>query len=217
MARTLQERVWLGDFGKEYTNRNMLNPEELDWVTINDYGISRTELNKEFLDGIKPNKILEVGCNAGNQLLLLQRMGYNNLHGIEVQDYAVELAKKRTSGINILKGSAFDIPYEDGFFDMVFTSGVLIHVSPQDINNALDEIYRCTSKYIWGMEFYSDNGYEHVKYRGNKDLLWKTDFSKLFLERFHDLKLIKKKKIPYKHDKNIDMMYLLEKQSTSSQ
>lgn len=211
MTKTLQERIWIGDFGHEYTDRNIMSPDELDKVTIKDYGISRTELNKEFLDEIKLDKILEVGCNAGNQLLLLQKMGFNNLWGIELQEYAVEIARKRVSEINISKGSAFDIPFEDVYFDMVFTSGVLIHISPKDINKALDEIYRCTSNYIWGMEFYSENGYEQVKYRGNKDLLWKTDFAKLFLDRFPALRLVKKKFVPYLHDGNVDMMYLMEK------
>jgi len=95
------------------------------------------------------DRVLEVGCNVGNQLLLLKEMGYTNLWGIELQDYAVEIARKRTSGINIVKGSAFDIPYKDAFFDLVFTSGVLIHIPPDHINKVLDEIYRCTNRYIY--------------------------------------------------------------------
>lgn len=33
------------------------------------------------------SKILEVGCNVGNQLRFLQEMGYYNLYGIEEVDY----------------------------------------------------------------------------------------------------------------------------------
>ena len=212
MAKTQQEEVWNGEFGEKYTDRNIMSPDELDQLCIDNYGISRTELNKEILDKLNVARILEVGCNVGNRLLLLKKMGYTNLWGIELQEYAVEIARKRTSGINIAKGSAFDIPYKNNFFDLVFTSGVLIHISPDDIDKVLDEMYRCTNKYIWGFEYYNSEAYQMVNYRGADSLLWKTDFAKLFLERYKDLKLVKEERYAYlDNPENIDMMYLLEK------
>ena len=212
MAKTQQEEVWSGKFGKEYTDRNLMSPDEADQLWVDNCGISRREVNKEFLNGLKVDRILEVGCNVGNQLLLLQDVGYVDLWGIELQDYAVKIARKRTSGINIVKGSAFDIPYKDNFFDLVFTSGVLIHISPDNIEKALDEIHRCTNKYILGFEYYNPDGYQVVNYRGGDDLLWKTDFAKLFLDRFPDIKLIKDGRYPYLKDKKlIDQVFLLKK------
>ena len=213
MAKTQQEEVWNGAFGEKYTDRNLMSPDELDQLCIDNYGISRTELNKEVLDELNVDRILEVGCNVGNQLLLLKKMGYTNLWGIELQEYAVEIARKRTSGINIAKGSAFDIPYKNNFFDLVFTSGVLIHISPDDIDKVLDEIYRCTNKYIWGFEYYNAEAYQMVDYRGSDSLLWKTDFAKLFLDKFPDLRIVYKKIIKYKNNDNLDLMYLLEKRN----
>ena len=213
MAKTQQEEVWNGEFGEKYTDRNIMSPDELDQLCIDNYGISRTELNKEVLDKLNVDIILEVGCNVGNQLLLLKMMGYTNLWGIELQEYAVEIARKRTSGINIAKGSAFDSPYKNNFFDLVFTSGVLIHISPDDIDKVLDEMYRCTNKYIWGFEYYNPEGYQMVDYRGADSLLWKTDFAKLFLDRFPDLRIVCKKIIKYKNNDNLDIMYLLEKRN----
>lgn len=208
---TEQMKEWSGKFGKEYTERNLMSLDELDQLYIDNYGISRTELNKEFLDDLKINRILEVGCNVGNELLLLKKMGYINLWGIELQDYAVEIARKRTNSLNIVKGSAFEIPFRDNYFDVVFTSGVLIHISPDDIKKVLDEMYRCTSSYIWGFEYYIPQGYQQVNYRGKDNLLWKTDFPKLFLDRFSDLELIRKRILKYKTNDNLDIMYLLKK------
>jgi len=211
MTNTYQEEVWSGKFGKEYTERNLMAPDKLDQLYL-EYGISRTELNKEFLDDLNVDRILEVGCNVGNQLLLLKKMRYTNLWGMELQDYAVEIARKRTSGINLVKGSAFDIPYKNNFFDLVFTSGVLIHISPDDIDKVLDEMYRCTNKYIWGFEYYNPDGYQMVNYRGADSLLWKTDFAKLFTDRFPDLRLIKEMKYPYIEDeKLVSQSFLLKK------
>ena len=210
-TNTFQEETWSGDFGKEYTDRNTFTPDEVDELYIKNYGISRTQLNSEFLDNLELNRILEVGCNVGNQLHVLKKIGYSDLWGIELQDYAVEVARKRTSGFNIVKGTAFDIPFKNGFFDLVFTSGVLIHISPDDIDKVLNEMYRCTNKYIWGFEYYNPDGYHTVTYRGNDNLLWKTNFSKLFLDRFSDLKLVHTKIVKYTNNDNLDLMYLLEK------
>jgi SAM-dependent methyltransferase len=114
-TNTFQEETWSGDFGKEYTDRNTFTPDEVDSLHIEYFGVSRTQLNREVLDNLELNRILEVGCNVGNQLNLLKQMGYLDLWGIELQDYAVEVARKRTSGLNIVKGTAFDIPFKNGF------------------------------------------------------------------------------------------------------
>jgi pseudaminic acid biosynthesis-associated methylase len=208
---TKQMKKWTGDFGKEYTDRNALSSEEVDLLYKRLYGTTRTEMNYDFFHDLdKDLKILEVGSNVGDQLILLQKLGFNNLFGVELQSYAVELSKSRTKGINIVHGSAFDIPFKDLFFDIVFTSGVLIHISPDDIETALDEIYRCSNRYIWCFEYYAPN-YTQINYRGRKGLLWKTDFSKLFLVRFSRLKLVRQEFYKYRDSDNEDVMFLLEK------
>ena len=196
----------MGKLGSEYTDRNQDEITRKSW--FEKHGITRHALNKEFLKHIpKDSRILEVGCNIGNQLSLLQKMGYKDLWGIDIQKDAVEKAKECLPHINIVNGSVFDIPFKDEFFDLVFTSGVLIHISPDDITKALDEIYRCTKSYVWGYEYYTSAGYKMIEWRGKKDLLWKTDFVNLF----HDLKCVKQKIIPYAKSDNESMMYLLKK------
>ena len=209
---TPQMKSWMGKFGAEYTERNNLSLEELDSLYIKNYGISRTALDNEFLEDaiMRSSRILEVGSNICNQILLLQKLGFYNLYGIELQSYAVELSKQRTNAINLIQGSAFNIPFKDGFFDLVFTSGLLIHISPGDIHRILGEIYRCTNQYIWGFEYWSDD-YSEVRYRGNEELLWKSDFVKLYLGTFDDLVLVKERKLKYINNDNIDSMFLLKK------
>ena len=74
----------------------------------------------------------------GNQLLLLQQLGYSNLHGVDIQSHALEMARSRTKNVNLAQASSFALPYEDKYFDLIFTSGVLIHISPKDIPAALE-------------------------------------------------------------------------------
>ncbi|MFC2027886.1 pseudaminic acid biosynthesis-associated methylase [Chloroflexota bacterium] len=210
---TKQMNEWAGDFGKEYTDRNVCTLSEMEAYYKNRYGVSRTDMNDSFIGSFDKNiRILEVGTNVGTQLLCLQRAGFKNLYGIELQTYAIELAKIGTKEIDMVQGSAFNIPFQDDFFDLVFTSGVLIHISPEDIIKVQDEMYRCAKQYIWGFEYYSDK-YMQVKYREEEDLLWKADFSDLFLERFNDLELTKIEYFKYRESDNVDAMFLLEKRT----
>lgn len=211
MYKTKQLQKWEKVFGKEYSDRNSFSIAQLDNLYKKKYGLTRTELNTKFIGKLNRNiKILEVGSNIGNQLLVLQKMGFKNLFGLEPMDYAVERSKKRSVGINIIRGSAFDIPFKGDYFELVFTSGVLIHINPKDIHKAIKEIYRSTKKYIWGFEYFSEK-YQEVSYRGETNLLWKADFSKLYLQNFPDIKLIKVNYIKYLDNNNTDEMFLLEK------
>ena len=173
--------------------------------------MKRTELNSEFLEGLsKDMKILEVGCNVGTQLRVLESQGFTNLTGIEVQDYAVGVARNLSPKINFVVGSALNLPFEDNSFDLVFTAGVLIHINPKDLDKVLREIHRVSKKYIWGYEYFSEE-YKEIDYRSNKELGWKNDFLGAYMGKFSDLNLLKEKKIDYLDDSNTDHMFLLKK------
>ena len=216
MKETKQIKIWKQKFGRDYTSRNPKDTIAMDKLYVQNYGISRTTMDKGFIGSLNRSmKILEVGSNVGVQLVFLQKMGFENLYGIEINREVVELSKSKTKNINIIYGSALDIPFKDNYFDLVFTSGVLIHISPLNIKEAMSEIYRCSKKYIWGIEYYSDK-YTEIEYRGNKNMLWKTNFSKLYLDSFKDLKLVKEKKIKYLANNNVDMMFLFKKSKSSN-
>jgi len=192
-----------------------MSPDEFDKLCLSRMGVSRSKQIENFLFGLELNNILEVGCNVANQLLLLQKSFFKkcNLYGIELNRYAIEKSKQRAKekGIEIIQASAFNIPFKNAYFDLVFTSGVLIHISPKDINEALDEIHRCSREYIWHLEYFSEE-YTKVDYRGYNGLLWKTNFLRLYLDRFPDLKLLKEERYPYLQDKKlVDQVFLLKK------
>lgn len=208
---TFQEKKWQEKFGKDYTLRNPRSPKEMNDLYVRDYGITRTKLNKEFIGNLKHSiKILEAGANVGIQLVLLQKMGFKELYGVEINREAIEISKSTTKKINIIQGSALDIPFKDNYFDLVFTSGLLIHISPSDIKKVMAEIYRVTKKHVWGFEYYAENLTE-IPYRRKRNILWKTNFPKLYLDFFKNIKLVKEKKLKYLNNNNIDVMFLLEK------
>lgn len=212
---TEQIGVWKGDFGSSYTDRNKFSDVKAFNAFFKDrFGHGRDEMNEEFVSFLdRSSTFLEIGANVGNQLAALQRMGFSGLYGAEIQRVAIEASKELWTGLDIVLGSGLEIPFKDSFADVVYTSDVLIHVSPDDLGKVMDEMYRCSRRYIWGFEYFAPQITE-IKYREHENLLWKANYCELFLERFPDLKVVKVTDFPYIVDEeagNIDQMYLIEK------
>lgn len=206
-----QAEAWATNFGEEYTKRNLLTLEEMEQLHVKYYGYSRTKINEQFFNELNRNiRILEVGCNIGTQLTCLQKMGFVNLYGIEISPFACEIAKAKTMNVNIVRANALDIPFKDNYFDLVFTSGVLIHIGENELYSVMKEIYRCSRRYIFGFEYFSEKRTE-INYRGNKDLLWKDNYPKLYTTLFSELKIIRLKLYKYIENDNQDIAYLLTK------
>lgn len=214
MKQTKQIIFWATRQGDEYTKRNPKSIKELDDLYAGEYGVTRNKMNSDFLKGLKKDiRILEVGANIGLQLEVLRSMGFKNLLGIEINDFAVREAKRIFPQVDVIKGSAFDLPFRDKYFDIVFTSGVLMHISPKDIRRALNEIYRTSRRYIFGFEYFALCPTE-VEYRGRSSLLYKRNFLELYLKSFLDLRGVKEKRFPVNGSENITQMFLLKKCST---
>lgn len=206
-----QQQFWKGDFSKGYLERNLFTPAELDESYRSKFGVTRRSMNKEFLGSLpKDIRILEVGANFGMQLRILQNMGFTNLYGVELNPTIADFGRKSVRGINLIHGDALDLPFKDGYFDLVFTSGVLIHIAPKDRAKAMKEIYRCSRKYIWGFEYFAEKQKE-ILYRGNKGMLWKANFPALYKKQFPSLRLLKQKLYRYKGESNDDVMFLFKK------
>jgi pseudaminic acid biosynthesis-associated methylase len=208
-----QEQEWCGKIGADYTDRSMLSAEELDSLYLRLLGITRADLNQQFLEHLPRSlQILEVGCNIGMQLRHLQNLGFWNLQGIELQQYA--LNRLCVERVETRQGSATDLPYPDKSFDLVFTSGVLIHIHPYYLGRVMSEIKRCTRRYIWGFEYFSET-LQEVTWRKWEDMLWSADYAALFLNQFPGLTLLNKWSAPYSGSSQglVASMYLLEKES----
>jgi pseudaminic acid biosynthesis-associated methylase len=215
---TEQMAVWKGEFGADYTERNKFpDVESFNGYFRERFGHGRDDMNDMFVSALdRQSRFLEIGANVGNQLAALQRMGFSRLYGLEIQRVAIEASKSRWQGLDIVEGSGLDIPYKDNFADVVFTSDVLIHISPDDLGTVMDEIYRCSRSYIWGFEYFAPELTE-INYRKNQNLLWKANYCQLFCDRFDDLEVVKIVDFPYLIDEeagNIDQMYLLKKKSS---
>ena len=82
------------------------------------------------------SRILDVGCGISTVLHFVNGVRY----GIDPLADEYKLIYPYPEGINIQKGFAEKIPFSDGYFDVVFSSNVLDHVT--DPRKACDEIHR---------------------------------------------------------------------------
>jgi hypothetical protein len=89
----------------------------------------------------------------------------------------------------VIDGLGDAIPLPDKAIDMVFTSGVLIHIHPDNLLVTCAEIHRVSRRYIACIEYFSDKP-EETTYRGNSDVLFKRDFGGYWADNFPDLRLL---------------------------
>lgn len=159
------DKFWLGEEGNAYIDRNTD-------VSID----ARVALWKQVLSSITPLSILEVGAGNGNNLKALDLIGYKNLIGVEPNKKA--LTAIRCAGFDAYEGTAAK-PKQKA--DLSFTSGVLIHIPPNELLSACQGIYNSAFRYIVCIEYFSADPEEKV-YRGQ--VLWKRDFGSFWLDNF---------------------------------
>lgn len=160
------QRMWAGEFGQAYTTRN------------NQEGEHCGAYHHNLCQRLRVRRVLEVGCNLGLNLTKIDRDPQMTGFGIDINTHALTLAKERMENSRWSTACAYQLPFLDGSFELVFTCGVLIHLPPSDLPKALREIGRVTSRYIWCGEYAASEPTE-VPYRGADGALFKCDFGGL--------------------------------------
>ncbi|MGY5142911.1 MAG: pseudaminic acid biosynthesis-associated methylase [Candidatus Nitrosopumilus sp. bin_32a] len=205
-----QKNLWSGEFGNKYVER--INTKKFQNETYkNRTGFTEEEIFKEFFNDLDRNiSILEVGCNRGLKLSILENMGFQNISGVEVNQNAAKIAKEKLPSAKIYNESIEEFDSQSNQYDLVFTATMLIHVNPLAIEDILLKIINLSKKYIFGFEYYSEQLIE-VPYRDQKNALWKQNLPELFKKIDCSLVIEKQRIIPYKNDQLKDITYLLRK------
>lgn len=141
--------------------------------------------------------ILEVGCGFGRNIKFLIESGVSpkNITGADISSEMIKKAKKYIGlrGISLKTSDVTNMSFHDSEFDVILSHGVLMHVSPQLIHQALDEMIRVAKKGIVIIEQnYGGNEYTFIH-----------NYKKLFQKK--DVSIVE-----YKNDKQLglDLMYV---------
>lgn len=176
--QTEQEKFWMGQFGNEYIDRNKMGVG------------SNLNLFSRILSRTKSiSSVIEFGANIGLNLIAInQLLPKAHLAAVEINAQAVLELKKNSFISDVYHESILNF-HPTNSYDLSFTKGVLIHVSPDKLSTAYGLLYHSSNKYILIAEYYNPKP-EEVTYRGHKGLLFKRDFAGEFMDKYSDCELI---------------------------
>lgn len=101
---------------------------------------------------LKPGmRILDVGCGKGFLLYeFTQVVPGLEVSGIDISVYGIEHAKEEVRA-SLLVGSASNLPFKDGEFDLVLSLGTLHNLGIADLWSAVSEIERVSRRHKYIM------------------------------------------------------------------
>lgn len=177
-AALRNEALWASGFGDAYLERNA------------EAGGPRAAFWDAFMGRFPARRVLEVGCTQGDNLVHIARhVPAHDLWGLDINTTVLEALKDHVPGVNATWGSARELPFRDGWFDLTLTVGLLIHQPDEVLPLVMSELVRTSRRWIVCGEYHADEPTE-INYRGYDGLLFKRDYGRIYAELFPELRLV---------------------------
>ena len=96
--------------------------------------------------------ILEIGCGTGIDLRLFSDSF--QLHGIDLNEHALEIAKEKLSFADFQKENITKLSFEDSSIDFVFTHGLMNYLDDDVLEKGIAEMFRASKRWIMHCEKY---------------------------------------------------------------
>jgi len=107
---------------------------------------------RDLVISLRCKNVLEIGCGTGIDLRLFSDTF--EVHGIDLNNLALEMAKKKRSTQDFKKGSITNLPFADSSIEFIFTHKFLNCLNDEDLKKGISEMYRVAQKYIANCEMY---------------------------------------------------------------
>ena len=114
------------------------------------YNEEFAKFTKDLATSLHCTSVLEIGCGTGIDLRLFPNTF--QIHGIDLNYNALDIAKKKLPSVNFKKGAITDLPFEDSSIDFVFTHQLLNYLDDDILEKGVAEMYRVAGKYIMNCE-----------------------------------------------------------------
>ncbi len=145
--------------------------DEIFWNKYADENESRnnegfTKFLTDLASALHCTNILEIGCGTGIDLRKFDNSF--EIHGVDLNEHALELAKKNIPKGKFYKESITKLPFEDRSIDLVFTHKLLNYLDDNTLDEGVNEMFRITRKYIVNCELFEeteDKINEKMKFR----------------------------------------------------
>ena len=114
-----------------------------------------TKFLTDLASSLHCTSILEIGCGTGIDL-----RKFNDsfeIHGVDLNDHALELAKKNIPNGKFYKENITKLPFEDSSVDFVFTHKLLNYLDDDTLDNGVSEMFRVAKKYIVNCELFGES------------------------------------------------------------
>ena len=99
--------------------------------------------------------VLEIGCGTGIDLRKFDDSF--EIHGVDLNNHALELAKKNITNGKFYKEDITKLPFEDASVDFVFTHKLLNYLDDETLDKGVSEMFRVSKKYIVNCELFGEN------------------------------------------------------------
>ncbi len=117
----------------------------------------------------KKGRLLDAGCGSGKYAIPLRMRGFDVV-GVDVSIDALRIAGERSTGrkmgISLLAANVYEMPFQDGSFDVVWCYGVLQHLLLNERELAIRDFFRILRR--GGMLFLEVFGEEDMRFGGHE-------------------------------------------------
>ena len=110
---------------------------------------------RDLTTSLRCTSVLEVGCGTGVDLRLFPDTF--EVHGVDLNELALDLGKKKSPEFDFKKGSIIDLPFPDASIDLIFTHKFLNCLSDEDLEKGVSEMYRVAKRYIVNCESFDES------------------------------------------------------------
>lgn len=180
MTERIQDTFWSSEYAQDYAAKNTGFDNQLGkegWQKM----LAKARFHAK--------TYLEIGCNIGRNLDQLSLVDPGLKPSVvEISNEALSFVKSRHKLESYFAGPVQEAEFAPDSFELVFTSGVLIHVSPDDLSAVMAKMYEWSSRYILIAEYFNRTPIS-IDYQGRPNLLFKRDFGGMFMDQ-HSVSLV---------------------------